>query len=116
MQLVSMLEYSTCRYLTNRVFGGGNCDVAIPLAGSILRATRNNTDGWVAQFSKDLGTLYYSTYLSTGIETDGVISLKALSDETFICAAAAADCFMQVLHILAQQHMIQHLMAARICI
>ena len=75
----------------NRVFVGGNCDVAIPLAGASFDATRNNTDGWVAQFSKDLGTLYYSTYLGgTGNETDGVISLKALSDETFIYAMTAA--------------------------
>ncbi|MBK6824624.1 MAG: hypothetical protein IPG87_17195, partial [Saprospiraceae bacterium] len=50
--------------------------------------TRNGDDAFVAVFSKDLGTLHYSTYLGDGgNETEyGVTSLKALSDTTYIVA------------------------------
>ncbi|MCC6816753.1 MAG: hypothetical protein IT267_10100, partial [Saprospiraceae bacterium] len=71
----------------NRIMVGGNTNTTIPLAGTSFDNTRSGTDGWMASFSKDLGTLHYSTYLGgSGNETNGVISLKALSDSTFIYA------------------------------
>lgn len=57
------------------------------MTGSPFDGTRSGTDGYVAVFSKDLGTLHYSTYLGgTGNETWGVTSIKAMSDVTFVCA------------------------------
>ncbi|MBK7233726.1 MAG: hypothetical protein IPH93_16070 [Saprospiraceae bacterium] len=72
---------------TKQVFIGGNTNVDLPMTGSPFDGTRSGTDGFVAVFSKDLGTLHYSTYLGgTGAETWGVTSIKAMSDVTFVCA------------------------------
>jgi len=74
----------------NRVYIGGRTNIAIPTPGSpfdgsINSGTAGNGDGFVAVFSKDLGTLHYATYLgSDNNETRGVTSIRALSDNSFV--------------------------------
>ncbi|HRG69157.1 MAG TPA: hypothetical protein PLS73_09940, partial [Saprospiraceae bacterium] len=73
----------------NRVFVGGFTTIDIPIppspAPTPFDGTRSNQDGFVAVFSKDLGTLEYATYLgSNGNETFGVTSIQALSDNGFV--------------------------------
>jgi hypothetical protein len=75
---------------STRVFVGGFTEVNIPAAGTQFDNARNGTDGFVAVFSRDLGTLVYSTYLgSTGNETRGVTSIRALSDNSFAVGLTA---------------------------
>ncbi len=70
---------------SNRVFVGGFTTVDLPSAGTPFDATRNGTDGWVAVFSRDLGSLLYRTYLgSTGTEDIGVTCVRALNDTAFV--------------------------------
>ncbi|MFZ1678532.1 MAG: GEVED domain-containing protein, partial [Saprospiraceae bacterium] len=69
---------------STQVFIGGVTNVAIPLAGTPFDNTLNVGDGFVAVFSRDLGTLNYSTYLgSTGDEVLGVTSIRAVNDNSF---------------------------------
>ncbi|MBK9271519.1 MAG: DUF11 domain-containing protein [Saprospiraceae bacterium] len=77
---------------TNNVFIGGRTTVNLPMTGSPFDGTRNGNDGFIAVFSKDLGTLHYSTYIgSTGTENLGVPSIRALSDNSYIfCATVTA--------------------------
>lgn len=75
----------------NYVFIGGSTNVNIPLAGSSFDNVRNNTDGYIAVFSRDLGTLVYSTYLGgTGAESRGVTSIRAIDDSSFVAGMTAA--------------------------
>ncbi|MEP6647289.1 MAG: GEVED domain-containing protein, partial [Saprospiraceae bacterium] len=75
---------------TNNVFIGGVTTSAIPTPGSPFDGTRNNGDGFVAIFSKDLGTLIYGTYLGgSGDEVLGVTSIRALSDNSFVAGLTA---------------------------
>ncbi|MBP7240194.1 MAG: hypothetical protein KBA14_08205, partial [Saprospiraceae bacterium] len=67
-----------------RVFIGGVTNVAIPLAGTPFDNALNSGDGFIAVFSRDLGTLDYSTYLGgTGNEDLGVTTVRAINDNTF---------------------------------
>ncbi len=75
-----------------RVFIGGTTTEDIPTTGSPFDGTRNGTDGFVAVFSRDLGSLIYATYLGgTGAETRGVTSIRALSDVSFVVGLSAND-------------------------
>ncbi|MBK7939871.1 MAG: hypothetical protein IPJ82_23550 [Lewinellaceae bacterium] len=67
---------------TDRVFiGGYSTDINLPMTGSPFDGTRNSGDGFVAVFSRDLGTLHYATYLGgTGTDEFGVTSIRALSN------------------------------------
>ncbi|MGB4848812.1 MAG: GEVED domain-containing protein, partial [Saprospiraceae bacterium] len=70
---------------TNNVFIGGVTTSAIPTTGSPFDGTRDSGDGFVAIFTKDLGTLNYATYLGgSGNEVLGVTSIRALSDNSFV--------------------------------
>jgi uncharacterized repeat protein (TIGR01451 family) len=76
---------------SNRVFIGGRTTIDLPLAGTSFDGVRNGNDGYVAVFSRDLGTLHYATYLgSSGDENLGVTSIKALSDTSFVVGLTAA--------------------------
>ncbi len=75
---------------TNNVFISGVTTSTIPTPGSPFDGTRNNGDGFVAIFTKDLGTLNYATYLGgTGDEVLGVTSIRALSDNSFVAGLTA---------------------------
>jgi uncharacterized repeat protein (TIGR01451 family) len=75
---------------SNRVFICGKTDVDIPLAGSSFDGTRDIYDGFVASFSKDLGSLLYSSYLGgTGDETLGATSIRAINDNTYVVGITA---------------------------
>ena len=68
----------------NSVFIGGVTNVDIPLAGTPFDNSRSSGDGFVAVFSRDLGTLNYSSYLgSSGNEDIGVTSIRAVSDNSY---------------------------------
>ncbi|MCB0531297.1 MAG: hypothetical protein H6574_00460 [Lewinellaceae bacterium] len=74
----------------NRVFIGGWTEINIPLAGTPFDASRESSDGFVAVFSKDLGTLHYATYLgSSSAEDLGVTSIRALNDNSFVVGFTA---------------------------
>ncbi|WP_421797554.1 beta strand repeat-containing protein [Haliscomenobacter sp.] len=76
---------------SGRVFIGGATTVDIPTTGSPFDNARSGTDGFVAVFSRDLGTLHYATYLGgTGDENVGVTSIRALSDNSFVVGLTAA--------------------------
>jgi|GEM_PF-3961311 len=69
----------------NNVFIGGITNVAIPLVGIAFDSTLNADDGFVAVFSRDLGTLKYATYLGgNAIENLGVTCVRALSDSSYV--------------------------------
>ena len=69
---------------SNSVFISGVTNVNIPLAGTSFDNTRNSGDGFVAVFSRDLGTLTYATYLgSTANEDIGATSIRAASDDSY---------------------------------
>ncbi|MBK9107112.1 MAG: hypothetical protein IPM92_01695 [Saprospiraceae bacterium] len=74
-----------------RVFIGGRTTVdGLPMVGSPFDNSFDNNDGFVAVFSRNLGTLHYSTYLGgTGSEDLGVTSLRAIDDNTFVCGLTA---------------------------
>jgi len=73
-----------------KVFIGGPTNVNIPTAGSPFDNSRSSGDGYVAVFSRDLGTLTYATYLGgTGNEALGVTSIRALSDDSFVVGMTA---------------------------
>ena len=76
----------------NNVFIGGYTDIAIPMTGSSFDNTLDGTaDGYIAVFSKDLGTLNYSTYLGgSGNDNRGVTSIRAISDNSFVVGMTAA--------------------------
>lgn len=75
----------------NNVFIGGSTNVNLPMAGTPFDNSRSSTDGYVAVFSRDLGTLSYSTYLGgTGSETRGVTSIRAIDDNSFVVGMTAA--------------------------
>lgn len=76
----------------NRVFISGRTTVDLPLTGSPFDASRDGNDGFVAVFSRDLGTLHYASYFgSSGSESLGVPSIRATSDNSFaICMTTAA--------------------------
>ena len=76
----------------NKVFVGGYTNLAVPMAGSSFDNSLGGTaDGYVAVFSKDLGTLSYSTYLGgTGNENRGVTSIRSIDDNTFVVGMTAA--------------------------
>lgn len=68
-----------------KVFIGGVTNNSIPMAGTPFDNALNAGDGYVAVFSRDLGTLTYATYLGgTGAEALGVTSIRALSDNSFV--------------------------------
>ena len=70
---------------STKVFISGVTNASIPLAGTPFDGTLNSGDGFVAVFSRDLGTLTYSTYLGgTGNETLGATSIRALNDNSFV--------------------------------
>ncbi|MEP6647576.1 MAG: GEVED domain-containing protein, partial [Saprospiraceae bacterium] len=70
---------------TNKVMIGGYTNADIPTTGSPFDGTRNSGDGFVAIFTKDLGTLNYATYLGgTGDDFPGVTSIRTLSDNSFV--------------------------------
>jgi hypothetical protein len=70
----------------NRVFIGGRTTVNIPTTGSPFDSVRDGNDGFIAIFSKDLGTLHYGSYLgSSGAENLGVTSIRAINDNTYVC-------------------------------
>ncbi len=74
----------------NRVFICGKTDVDIPLAGTSFDGTRDIYDGFVASFSKDLGSLFYSSYLGgAGDETLGATSISAINDNTYVVGITA---------------------------
>ena len=73
-----------------KVFIGGPTNVNIPTTGSPFDNSRHSGDGYVAVFSRDLGTLSYATYLgSNGNETLGVTSIRALTDNSFVVGMTA---------------------------
>ena len=76
---------------TNRVFIGGRTTVGgLPTPGTPFDNSFDANDGFVAVFSRDLGTLHYATYLGgTGSEDLGVTSIRAIDDNTFVCGLTA---------------------------
>ncbi|MFZ1424963.1 MAG: SdrD B-like domain-containing protein [Saprospiraceae bacterium] len=76
----------------NRVFISGRTTVDLPMTGGPFDGTRDGNDGFVAIFSRNLGTLHYSTYIgSSGAEDVGVPSIRAINDNTYVlCAAVTA--------------------------
>ncbi len=69
----------------NQVFIGGVTNVDIPLAGTPFDSTLDADDGFVAVFSRDLGSLQYATYLGgPGVDDLGVTCIRALTDSTFV--------------------------------
>ncbi|MBK7880310.1 MAG: hypothetical protein IPJ83_07110 [Saprospiraceae bacterium] len=60
------------------------------MAGTSFDATRNSGDGFVAAFSRDLGTLDYATYIGgTADEFPAATSIRALDDNSFIVGFTA---------------------------
>ncbi len=71
----------------NVMIGGVTSGVTLPTLGAPapFDNTPNSGDGFVAIFTKDLGTLNYATYLGgTGNENIGVTSIRALSDNSYV--------------------------------
>ncbi|MBK9271542.1 MAG: T9SS type A sorting domain-containing protein [Saprospiraceae bacterium] len=70
-----------------RVFVGGLTNAMdIPTTAGAFDVTRSGNDCFAAVFSKNLDNLIYGTYLgSSGNDINGVTSIKALSDTSFIC-------------------------------
>jgi hypothetical protein len=74
----------------NRVFITGKTNVNMPMTGSPFDSSRSGWDGFVACFSKDLGTLIYSTYLGgSGDEDPGATSIRAINDNSFVVGLTA---------------------------
>ncbi len=72
------------------VFIGGFTNVDIPTVNA-FDGTRNSDDGFVAVFSRDLGTLKYASYLGgTGADTKGVTSIRAIDDNSFVVGMTVA--------------------------
>ncbi|HNP22917.1 MAG TPA: GEVED domain-containing protein, partial [Panacibacter sp.] len=76
----------------NRVFIGGTTNVSIPTAGTPFdNGLSGTSDGYVAVFSRDLGTLTYATYLGgSGDDSRGVTSIRAIDDNSFVVGATVA--------------------------
>ncbi|MBL0315294.1 MAG: hypothetical protein IPP69_05745 [Flavobacteriales bacterium] len=73
-----------------RVFIGGKTNVNLPMAGSSFDNTRSAYDGFVAVFSRDLGTLVYSSYMgSSGDEDPGITSIRAINDNSYVVGMTA---------------------------
>jgi uncharacterized repeat protein (TIGR01451 family) len=74
----------------NRVFICGKTTADLPMVGSPFDGIRDGNDGFVAVFSKDLGTLQYATYLgSWNDEYLGATSIRAINDNTFVVGLTA---------------------------
>ncbi len=74
----------------NRVFIGGRTTVNLPTTGTPFDNSRDGNDGFVAIFSKDLGTLHYASYLGgSGAENLGVTSVRAVDDNTYVLGLTA---------------------------
>ncbi len=77
----------------NRVFIAGRTNIDIPTTGSPFDSTRDGNDGFVAVFSRDLGTLHYATYLGSSGDDffQGATSIRALSDTSYVVGMTVGD-------------------------
>lgn len=79
-----VVAYGMC-ISPNRVFISGYTSANLPLTGSPFDATRNDGDGYVAVFTRDLGTLVYATYLgSSGDDFPAATSIRTIDDNSFV--------------------------------
>ncbi|MEP7273410.1 MAG: hypothetical protein ABI882_18060, partial [Acidobacteriota bacterium] len=74
----------------NRVFVGGWTEVDVPLTADAFDTLREDNEGFVAVFPKDLGTLVYATYIGAPGNDDGVYSIRAIDDSSFVIGANVA--------------------------
>jgi gliding motility-associated-like protein len=69
----------------SRVFVSGKTDGTLPSGSTTaFDNTRNNTDGFVGVFNSTLSTLFYSTYLGDGGDEDEMVSIRPLSNTSFV--------------------------------
>ena len=74
-----------------RVFISGYTNVDIPVTGNAFDNTRDNNDGFIAAFSKNLSSLQYATYIGgSGNDTRGVTAIRAIDDNSYIIGATIA--------------------------
>lgn len=77
---------------SNRVFIGGLTNgMDVPTTTGAFDVSRSGNDCYAAVFSKNLDTLIYGTYLgSSANDINGVTSIKALNDSSFVCGFTPA--------------------------
>ena len=71
---------------TNDVFIAGEGATGLPMTGATTSFDNSNAggqDGYVAVFSKNLGTLQYASYLGSSGD-DALYSIRALSDTSYV--------------------------------
>ncbi len=86
----TVVAYGLSLSPTKVMIGGRTTVSGLPMVGSSFDNTFDNNDGFVAVFSRNLGSLLYSTYLGgTGTEDLGVTSIRAIDDNTFVCGMTA---------------------------
>ncbi|MCX6187917.1 MAG: hypothetical protein NTU43_13170, partial [Bacteroidetes bacterium] len=74
-----------------KVFIGGFTEIDLPVTANAFDNTRSSDDGFVAVFSRDLGTLSYASYLGgSGTDTRGVTAIRAIDDNNFVVGLSAA--------------------------